>query len=161
MDCSTPGFPVHQELLELKLMSIESVMPPNHLILCCPLLLSPSIIPSIRVLGSTWYETSNGISLKAGPVLKMPKRKLQSQDWGVELASVPWGILWPGQVTSLGPLSSLSWAVGSCLEAESQDFSVQRALWWAACETDDKVLFPPQTSPDTCDGCWVRGSQTS
>ena len=32
----------------LKLMSIESVMPPNHLILCCPLLLLPSIFPSIR-----------------------------------------------------------------------------------------------------------------
>ena len=32
----------------LKLMSIESVMPSNHLILCCPLLL-PSIFPSIRV----------------------------------------------------------------------------------------------------------------
>ena len=33
----------------LKLMSIESVMPSNHLILCCLLLLPPSIIPSIRV----------------------------------------------------------------------------------------------------------------
>ena len=33
----------------LKLMSIESVMPPNHLILYCPLLLLPSIFPSIRV----------------------------------------------------------------------------------------------------------------
>ena len=33
----------------LKLMSIESVMPSNHLILCCPLLLVPSIFPSIRV----------------------------------------------------------------------------------------------------------------
>ena len=32
-----------------KPMSIESVMPPNHLILCCPLLPLPSIIPSIRV----------------------------------------------------------------------------------------------------------------
>ena len=32
-----------------KLMSIESVMPSNHLILCCPLLLLPSIFPSIRV----------------------------------------------------------------------------------------------------------------
>ena len=31
-----------------KLMSIESVMPPNHLILCCPLLLLSSIFPSIR-----------------------------------------------------------------------------------------------------------------
>ena len=36
----------------LKLMSIESVMPSNHLILCCPLLLLPSIFPSIRVISS-------------------------------------------------------------------------------------------------------------
>ena len=36
----------------LKLTSIESVMPSNHLILCCPLLLPPSIFPSIRVFFS-------------------------------------------------------------------------------------------------------------
>ena len=36
----------------LKLMSIESVMPSNHLILCHPLLLLPSILPSIRVFSS-------------------------------------------------------------------------------------------------------------
>ena len=36
----------------LKLMSIESVMPSNHLILCHPLLLSPSIFPSIRVFSN-------------------------------------------------------------------------------------------------------------
>ena len=33
----------------LKFMSIESVMPSNHLILCCPFLLPPSVFPSIRV----------------------------------------------------------------------------------------------------------------
>ena len=33
-------------------MSIQSVMPSNHLILCCPLLLSPSIFPSIRVFSN-------------------------------------------------------------------------------------------------------------
>ena len=53
MDCSMPGLPVlpvHHQLLELlKLMSIESVIPSNHLILCRPLLLLPSIFPSIRV----------------------------------------------------------------------------------------------------------------
>ena len=50
MDCSTPEFPVHHQLPELtKLMSIESVMPSNHFILCRPLLLLPSIFPSIRV----------------------------------------------------------------------------------------------------------------
>ena len=36
----------------LKLMPIESVMPSNHLILCCPLLLPPSIFPSIRIFSS-------------------------------------------------------------------------------------------------------------
>ena len=35
-----------------KLMSIESMMPSNHLILCCPLLLLPSVFPSIRVFFS-------------------------------------------------------------------------------------------------------------
>ena len=50
MDCSTPGFPVLQiSWILLKLMSIESVMPSNHLILCRPLLLLPSVFPNIRV----------------------------------------------------------------------------------------------------------------
>ena len=53
MDCSTPGLPVYHQLPELtQLMSIESVMPSNHLILCHPLLLLPSIIPSIRVFSN-------------------------------------------------------------------------------------------------------------
>ena len=47
MDCSTPGFTISQSLL--KPMSIESVMPSNHLTLCHPLLLLPSVFPSIRV----------------------------------------------------------------------------------------------------------------
>ena len=53
MDCSMPGFPVHHLLLDfLKLMSFKSVMPSNHLILCHPLLLLPSIFPSIRVFSN-------------------------------------------------------------------------------------------------------------
>ena len=72
MDCSMPGLPVHHQLLEStqthvhcqaslsitnsrslhKLMSIESVMPCNHLILCHPLLLPSSIFPSIRVFSN-------------------------------------------------------------------------------------------------------------
>ena len=53
MDCSTPGFlsfTVSQGLL--KLMSIESVMPSNLLILCCHLLLLPSIFRSLIVFSS-------------------------------------------------------------------------------------------------------------
>ena len=55
----TPWTAVHQASLSitksrslLKLMSIKSVMPSNHLILCCPLLLLPSILPSIRVFSN-------------------------------------------------------------------------------------------------------------
>ena len=44
------SFTISQNLL--KLMSIESEMPSNHFILCCPLLLLPSIFPSIRVFSN-------------------------------------------------------------------------------------------------------------
>ena len=56
---ATPWTAAHQACLSitnswslLKLMSIESVMPSNRLILCCPLLLLPSIFPSIRVFSN-------------------------------------------------------------------------------------------------------------
>ena len=54
MDCSTQGFPVlpHSRGF-LKLMSIESVMPSNHLVLCCLLRLLPSILPSISVFNES------------------------------------------------------------------------------------------------------------
>jgi len=61
--CNTPGFPVHHQLLELlKVMSIESVMLSNHLILCRPLLLLPSIFPSIRAFSN-----------KSVPPIRWPK----------------------------------------------------------------------------------------
>ena len=53
MNCSTPGLSITLSITNskslLKLMSIELVMPSNHLLLCCPLLLRPPIPPSIRV----------------------------------------------------------------------------------------------------------------
>ena len=53
MNRSTPGLPIHHQLGgSFKLMSIESVMPSSHLILCLPLLLLPPIPPSIRVFSS-------------------------------------------------------------------------------------------------------------
>ena len=58
-DSGTPWTVAHQASLSitnscslLKLMSIELVMPSNHLILCCPLLLPPSIFPSIRIFSN-------------------------------------------------------------------------------------------------------------
>ena len=53
MNCSMPGFPSSTLTLSLhKLMSIDLVKPSNHLILCHPLLLLPSIFPNIRVFSN-------------------------------------------------------------------------------------------------------------
>ena len=54
MICSMPGLPVHHYNSQslFKLVSIESVMPSSHLILCHPLLLLPPIPPSIRVFSN-------------------------------------------------------------------------------------------------------------
>ena len=56
---ATPWTAAHQASLSItssrslpKFMSIESVMPSNYLILCCPLFLLPSIFPSIRVFSN-------------------------------------------------------------------------------------------------------------
>ena len=69
MNHSTPGLPVHQHLSRSppKPMSVESVMPCNHLILCRPLLLLPSIFPSIRVFSNesalSLYMLISGLSI--------------------------------------------------------------------------------------------------
>ena len=56
MVCSTPGLPVHHCLLEFAQTHFhwidDAIQPSNHLILCCPLLLLPSIFPSIRVFSN-------------------------------------------------------------------------------------------------------------
>ena len=53
MDCSTSGFPVYHQVPELAQTHVHQVMmPSNHLILCPPLLLPPSIILSIRVFSN-------------------------------------------------------------------------------------------------------------
>ena len=53
MDHSTSDFPVHTNSLSLlKLIPIKSVMPSSHLFLCCPLLLLPSIFPSIMIFSN-------------------------------------------------------------------------------------------------------------
>ena len=55
MDCSTPGFSVLHQLLDLaQTHVIELAMPSNHLILCHPLLLLPSIFPSNRVFSNEY-----------------------------------------------------------------------------------------------------------
>ena len=69
-----------------KLMSIESVMPPNHLILCHPLLLLPSIFPSIRVFSNEsalrirWAKYSS-FSFNISPSNEHPGLISFSMDW--------------------------------------------------------------------------------
>ena len=58
----------------LKLMSIESVMPSNHLILCRPLLLLPSIFPSIRVFSN---ESSGGQRIGVSASASVPPMNIQ------------------------------------------------------------------------------------
>ena len=52
MNCSTPGFSFTVSWNLFKLMSIQLGMPSNHLILCCPILLLPSIFSSNRVFSN-------------------------------------------------------------------------------------------------------------
>ena len=52
MDYSMPGLPVHHQPPEFTQTHIQSVMPCKHLILCCPFLFPPSILPSIRVFSN-------------------------------------------------------------------------------------------------------------
>ena len=53
MNCSMPGLPVHHQLPEFtQTHAHESVMPSSHVFICHPLLLLPSIFPSIRVFSS-------------------------------------------------------------------------------------------------------------
>ena len=60
-----------------KLMSMESVMPSNHFILCRPLLLLPSVFPSIRSFLMSWLFTSGGQSIKASASVLL----MNNQDW--------------------------------------------------------------------------------
>ena len=64
MDCSTPGLPILHHLLEFAQTRVHWVCDAiNHLILCCSILLLPSIFPSIRVFSMSQLFTSGGQSI--------------------------------------------------------------------------------------------------
>ena len=63
----------------LKLMSIESVIPSNHLILCCPLLLLPSIFPTSGSFQMSQFFTSGGQSI--GVSASASVLPMNIQDW--------------------------------------------------------------------------------
>ena len=65
IDSSTPGFPVLHYLPELaQLMSIESLMPSNHLILCHPLSYCPQCFPALGSFPMNWLFASGGQSIE-------------------------------------------------------------------------------------------------
>ena len=73
--CSIPGLlPITNSRSLLKLMSVESMMPSNHLILCRPLLLLPSIFPNIRVrwVYLSFSPSSHFSSLLFSTICKAP-----------------------------------------------------------------------------------------
>ena len=83
---ATPGTAARQASLSithshslLKLTSIESVMPSNHLILCRPLLLPPSIFPSIRSFQMSQFFASGGQSIEASASASVLPMNIQ--DW--------------------------------------------------------------------------------
>ena len=73
----------------LKLMSVESVMPSNHLILCCPLLLLPSIFPSIRVFSNELALASGGQSIGASASASVPPMNIQDIHFILYLCAYP------------------------------------------------------------------------
>ena len=79
---ASPSFSISRSLL--KLMSIETVMPSNHLILCRSLLLLPSIFPSIRVFSNNQLFASGGQSIGASASASVLPVNIQTdflRDW--------------------------------------------------------------------------------
>ena len=109
----TPWTAAHQASLSitnswrlLKCMSIESVMPSNHLILCCPLLLLPSIFPSIRVFSNGHYQPCSwGFAGFNQMGLTQGLRWLQSEG---DEAEVSWKASFGGCSWLLAPLHGLA-----------------------------------------------------
>ena len=114
MNCSIPGFPVLHYLLNLlKLMSVESIMPSNHLI-CHPFLLLPSIFPSIRAF-----------SKESAVCIRWPK-------YWASTSVLPMNIQgwFPLGLTGLILLSTgLSRVLSSTTVLKHQFFSIQPSLW--------------------------------
>ena len=85
MDCSRSAFPVLHYLLEFThIMPIESVMPSNHLILCCPLFLLSSIFPSIRALSNElalWIRWPKYWSFSISPSNEYSELTSFRMDW--------------------------------------------------------------------------------
>ena len=96
----------------LKLMSIESVMPSNHLILCHPFLLLPSIFPSIRVFSK---DLALRISFSVSPSSEYSGSISFRMDW-FDLLAVQ-GTLESSPEPQFKSINSLALGIGICQQA--------------------------------------------
>ena len=112
MNCSTPGLPVHHQLLEFtQTYDQESVIPSNHLILSCPLLLLPSIFPSITVFSNDSAFSIRWPSIRVSASASV--LPINIQDW------FPLG--WTGWISLKSKRLS-----GICLQHHSSKASILR-----------------------------------
>ena len=134
MDCSTPGLPVHHQLQNvLKLMSIEPVKPSNNLILYHPLVLLPSIFPSIwvfpneSVLHIRWPKYSS-FSFSISPSNEHPGLISFRMDW-LDLLAVQGTLKSLLQQTQFKSINSLALSfLYSPTLTSTQDYWKTRAL---------------------------------
>ena len=115
----------------LKLMSIMSVMPSNHLTLCCLLLLLPSIFPSIRVLPMSYIFKSGWQSIGAWASRAVVPKNIQS-----------WFPL--GLIRLLSLLSKWLWRLFSSITVWNYQFFVTQPSLWSnshgQCVTTGKTI---------------------
>ena len=122
MDCSMPGLPVLHHLPELaQLMSIELVMPSNHLILSRPLLLLPSVFPSIRI-----FSNESALYIRWPRYWRFSFSISQPNEYsGLISFRIDWLDLFAVQRT----LKSLLQHHSSSVVKKHQFFSAQLSLW--------------------------------
>ena len=121
----TPRTAAHQASLSftisqsvLQLMSIELVMPPNHLVLCCPLPLLPSIFLSIRAFLMSRLFASGGQTIGASASVSVLLMNIQ--DW-FPLGSTGWMSFQSKGLSSIFS-STKVW--------KHQSFGAQPSLWY-------------------------------
>ena len=114
----------------LKLMSTESVMPYNHLILCCPLLLLPSIFPNIRVFSNESALPIRCQSIEASALVLL----MNIQDW------FPLG---------LAGLISLHSKQSKTLESLLQHHSSKASVLWCSAFFMVQLSHPYMTTRNT------------
>ena len=129
MDCSTSlSFTISSSLL--KFISIELMIPSNRLILCCPLL-SPSVLPRIRVF-------SNEVTLH----IRWPNIRASASASVLPMNTQGWSPLgWTGWISLL--CKGLSWVFSSTTIRKNQFLSNQPSLW------SNSHIYPYMTAGKT------------